>query len=1245
MDEKKSDSASDCELTGINTGYDNDSDDNDSEMNLFSDNDSSNEIIDDTLVDNDTNHNAIDSHLRLQSEDSAIQTLLESLGNVTEDVEFVELKSDISSLNLADRLLVLYMLSLYVDNLRRMLEVDEVLRAMPCTEYFGFKYVISNLGASDCLCEECYSFVHTRTSNCRKSLLDTYNSLADRCKGYFFEDVDVSFSVSEFSNRVMKMLEMFNLNIDDIQNYISNSKTSVSAFNTVRRQVNIKKNPNKADENHTMTIDDLLAYDSENIEPSQTHEILPKKKHNDVATKCVDIIVWKGDNNESEALSEYQKESHIFKKRKDVMNALYVTNFNNRSDAYQVITNNIPVYHVMVSKIIHFTKCSLNAARKMAYDINTANVVTAIKYLTSQNSCLTPSSQSVESSLKKKIIGNYTAEEVLEMHPQNDESETLIKTSKKDARFTALPPDWTYREGLPCGIFQDFLQMNTSAKHLLLVVFGDDNIQKFQSENCDDFLQFNSDTSRLSKNGLWACEHTNFRINDIPLRRVMYVVLSMGRKSQLQQIIQEIAWFLKLKSICLSECLVELFNNDSCFGQCYRTIDEIRRESEGGFIGQVNEQLRKSLKLNESDQKVDHSFKVIVEYFQENNLVTIPACIRKITEIGSSTGLHAEKDREFGKAVASILGSGVASCNSVKSAVWWNEQLSKYISPFLKDNKNLLSFKIANDLFTRINKMYDGYLLDPNVDITDWDENEMGPMQFKGTVLQNAILNLIQELRTKPTDLMYILKINKIQPAAFFNTICKTTVIAGRRSRCLLFTGPKQSGKSIIANALLKTFDGDRVAIDVKNGRDFNIASTTNENVGLVLLEDASKNSLLYMDTQLRPFIDGDEIVTNQKMKATSKGKWRSVVVTTNEPENSDSDDENKLPGAFSMRKHKVLEKRYSHVQFRTDLAKHKHFVSNLDESDIYYLFYRYGLFPICKGLYHGTRCHLSPCAGPKYGQHHPNCPLVREIHSNLQFDVRMSNTINENGDTIDEFYERVEETNIGLVFDIAECNDMLACFKCFYQINESDLNACRSVEATEKKKKKSLQIHHFMDYIWKPLCYLSQTMKGNYDHIAACDWAHRNALSHIIFAPQDKFNYFLPTMAQLARSEWPDDTDHEDLLSALKLMWCLPQHKRYVKWADVLSTNTCLSQCSALWTQMLQSDVNDVVHLVRSYISRTANKKRFKKHPNRTLKNLAFGDNFDKLFLSISGYLCMSSKVEEEQIDVVDLMSAEFFD
>lgn len=1240
----------------IDINYSDESDkERDSEADCFSDNDSSNEIIDDSFVVDisPSKYRSVHNSIQQHDDDSYLAEMQERFNSNLDDVEYLELKSALSSLNCVDRLLVVHELCETLDVAYRS-SSDElsILSDLPPSRSNGLLLFLESCHFSPSFSESRLSSVvnglSVKASKCRPQVKDTLDKISRNCVDYFFS-VE-SYTKAEFQNVLTKMVQLFNIDCETVNELETLTVFSNKGEIAVEKKViNIKDYLTVVPPIVPNSLSDLMSYESETIECSQESVIATKKKKiteiikHDGVNEVSEIVVWRGNNIETTALECYKKEMKTLHRYKDVLQLMYKTSFETQDEAFQVASNIMLGYFLMVQKLHKTTKCSIDACRKLSYDISCANSIAALKFLTTKDE-----RDVLPVVSKKTAIAGMTSDELLAHYPADGTHSLLLRVDKKsDERFLNLPPDWTYKENLPCGIFMDYLQINLSVKNILLVIFGDDNVQKFKSENLDDFVQFNSDSSRQPKNGMWACETCSYKLKNIPVRRVMYVVLSMQRKTQLLQILQEISWFLNAKNISLSECLVETFNNEAHFGQCYKAIDDIMKESEGGFIGMVNEQLRKQLKITDSDLK-EQCFKVMVQYFQENNLVTFPACIRRISEISESSYHSSESDREFAKAVSSVLNSGQATCSSVKSAVWWNQELEKYRSPFLKDNKNLLSFKIANDLFNRVNKLFGGCLLDPNVDVTDWDEAVMGPMKYKGTLKQPAILNLIQTLRTEPTDLFYILKINKIGPQHFFNTICKTCVKAGRRSRSLLLTGPKRSGKSVIANALLKTFDGDRVAIDVKNGRDFNLASTTNENVGVVLLEDASKNSLLYMDQQLRPFIDGDEIVVNQKMKATSKGKWRSVVITTNEPENSDSEDEGKMTlNHFTLRKFKVLEKRYKHVQFRTDLSKHKYFVSDLSERDIFSLFWRYGFLPQCNALYNGPRCQFSPCKGPKYNQHHFNCPLVREVISNLKHGVTM-NECNED-DCINECFERVSDSNIGLVFDIKQFDAMATCFKFFYQVRDSDLLSCRSSESMQKKKERLVQINHFLEYVWKPICYLSAVMKGDYQHIGACDWAHNHLLNDHLYKPLLEHELEYPSIGDLCNGSIPICSSKEELYCCLKLDWCLTSNERVREWLkpliDVHEDLSNLSIAIKKWRNLRAAEEKVILDSVVNYINCTHRKKRFKRNKTRNITNWVCS-SFDKLFVHINGFVFLSHvDPEDVVVSLTDCVSSDFFD
>lgn len=1269
----------------IDIAYNTDGSDHDSELELLSHHESDDQMFDDEDIEPDDNNHYTEAELHdLKADDDVIKEIIENVGTV-DDFELSNLKKSVLTLTTGERLFCIYLCSLSIDKLLNAIRYnetdDDVLLDLLCitvpSQTNGFLFVLQScfveceLWSSSCSeFTSVLDFFSQTSAKCRIGNRKTLEDIGKQYFDYFCGDLvdDSTVSTAYLKSRLQQLMRTMQIDHNAVLDCFSRKINTMTDNEDVRKSVKLKRDPIPAAVSDSInTLEDLLAYSNEmeddDTQLSQSQcavkaNRIYNSKIKTVSKKMADdnsaIIVWRGNALETDAIAEFQKAKIDKTNFRDITDRLHKKNFTTFEEASNELNSSMSTFYAITTTLSKSCKISIAAARKWANDIVQINNRSALLFLKQRHreDSLIPTGPRAESSMSNHSSGltevNIKETQLAQFYPTPGDLKTVMRQSLIDERFIALPPDWKCKDiSLPAGIFREHYNLNEKTKNVLLVIFGEDNCLKFE-ESISEFNAFNSAFDRLAKSGLWAMESCNKVIRGVTCHNVMYVVLTMGRKASLHDIYTQILWFLKQQGVALEDCLLEYFNTEKDFHQCYKAINDIKVESEGGFIGAIDVDLRKKLKINDNQLAQEQGFRIIAQYFQDNGIISTHAAIRCIAEANNLSN-WTEENRQFQEAVNAVMCSANLAVNTVKHTMWWNSELKKSRSPFLSTNLGFLSFKIADKLFRKINKISD-HLLNPNVDILDWDEEEMGPIKYKGTFLQPDILNLIQEMRTQPTDLLYVLKSNEINPAAFFNKICEHLVLAGRRDRTLLFSGPKKAGKSIIAGALLKTFDGVRLALDMGCGREFNVAESATDNIALALLEDVSFQTMKnFVDKSLRPLLDGDEVVTNPKMRSTSKGTWRSCLITTNVDVDSDSDDEKQFKNSFSLKHSKVLSKRFQAIKFRRDLSKAdmKLFVSDINEDDVIALFWRYCLFPQCNSLVGGPRCHMSPCSSDAscLESHHFHCPLVREVLSNVDRSIERKYTFDSTYTSVDEHVELVDKKHLSLVFDIKKIDELSECFLRFYQCTDKEIMACRSESAHSEKKVLASKLRHFLEYVWTPLCFASTFMRGKYVGIEKSTWL-RNVLNHHLFKPFQVQNESILVMSDMLNRELLCEIGLDNLLCTLKTDWCHDKHPRVKLWLDILSDKSVsLDVIISRWKKLLGNDRKLLYIHSKAFLTATAHKKRFRKGTIvRCIEKFTTDSSDSSLFAYLIGKRCIVAN-PNESISSINDIDLSFFD
>lgn len=1157
-----------------------------------------NSILDDDFVDHDNECQIVlDTECRTV-ELANLEAVFSKFVNDSEDIEMTEIRTKLLTMSVLDKLTVMHSLSLPLSKLKRTIETDEVIRALPPTQTSGFESLMYGIDRTADI-KRLLSCISQHILMVRSNGYAQMKLLGQDIFEYFFGDLRDEMSVESYiSQRICKMLELFAINSNTLNEIVScrNPPSAVVVKTVTIKPATITPTPVVQ-----YSLEDVMSeeFDDSPLPSQITRPRLLHQSRNLKTPQCTDceILVWRADDAEEQALREYKSEINIVNRNRNLTQELSrLPDPFNSAMATSILCYQMPNYEKIVVKLMDITKCTLGTARKWAWDITQAKNRSVMKWL-KQPIIDSNSSANVSTTLDSE---NDNKCNDLVYYPSSESVSMIFRNANQDERFLLLPIGWKIRDGCPSGIFQHIPQMTSNVKYVLFVIFGGDNVMRF-SENITQFVKFNADSSRIAKCGMYATVNCPGTLRGIPVCQMTYVILTMGRAAQLKDVAKEIVWFCKSIQIEGGDCLLEIFNNQEHCGECYKDCDDFRKELDGGFIGPVDVKWRKKLKITDDDSQNSRAFQIIFEHFDDYKIKNIPEAVALVNQI-----VNSPDDSEFKSALVSLIGNATAVKQSIQVALWWNIQRQKHMPVFGRSNKGLIVSKMANLLFRRIARICGGHLLDPSVTVSDWDEDMYGPIKYKGTLRQFQIMDLIQEMRTDRSNLLYILKKNGINPSAFYNVVCSRMILAGRRNRLTIFSGPKRSGKSIVAGALSLAFDGARVPVDVQGGRDFKIDGAMTDQIGMVILEDVQANTFqTYIDKNLRAHLDGDKVMLNQKMKETSEGAMRSCVITTNERDDSDSDNEATKSPSFTLKRRSILDKRYKCVRFRAPLTAEDPFIESLTADDILVFLFRYGLYPLCNQLYNGPVCDMSPCTGITYGEHNPLCPLLCSIHSNLQTNVSLHHETTSN--TIKEYYEQVDSSLLGILFDIKDSGDVCEMMRYQMRVSMSDIQSCRDGQLLQTKHELLGQIEQFIDYVWRPLCYSSAYMRGQYLSGEHCRWAHSNILTWDLFKPHLQPDDLIPTIA--------DATTCSNPAACVELCWSasLKLHPRYVQF---------VTEPQAFHI----TDKIGLLRLVAQYIKRTQPTKRFKSVARRLLsiaynkarQAIVCDSTFNELWLSL---------------------------
>lgn len=879
-------------------------------------------------------------------------------------------------------------------------------------------------------------------------------------------------------------------------------------------------------------------------------------------------------------------------------------------DALTVVT----AFQTYFSKIMAETRCSVLAATRGALDVIDAHL-SAATYDVIREHSVDSHDESIPLSQMSVSIGHkpFPGDEII--------AEVLL-WKQSDQRFIALDAGWKYRDYSSLGIFEPVPQPQANKKNIYMCLYGIQHTTKFH-EHVETFMKFTGQNNYVAKTGIYSVQtKPRVQIHVELVQQIMHIVLTMSRATTLALIAQQLVHFTDSIDIPRSMILIAAFNNDEDFKCCYSDVDAWRKTApESGFVGPPDIKLRKKLGCETDNAHEAQAFRIMFEAMRRDGVKTQAQAVEYITRVLSDPSNETEEKKVF----QTFMQSGQAATTNLKNALWWNDMMAKRKHVFTKSELGRVTVKLAVQLFQDIKDLFGGHLLNPLVDIENWDESTMGPMRMKGTLFQPAIWNIIMGYMRGPTDLLTILKLNKISPVRFFNVYYGGIVLQKRRQKTVIFSGDFMTGKSITAGCIFDVHDGKRVTLEhsMSGGNNFIIDSISDpaSDIGVVVLDDVSAKSFKIVDTRFRPQLDGDEHVINVKYGTVGRGQWPGVVITTNVPLDSDSEPENVKASSTkkTLSGQRLLCERYNGIKFRTSLRQleselgiHKQ-IAKLDPCDLLKMYWRYAFLPTCNALFeHGPRCQFAPCKSVAFEDHHPMCPLVREILSNVKFGVRCSTSVTsvDNKDTMNEYYERIHESTVGATFDLQHIEDVRQCLKLHMGVSDLDLGHITDLVKLQTMQTKIAEIDHFVEKVWTPLCYLSAYMCGRYTHIQkkCYSWAHNHIMENKWFVPLNEEDDIPLTMADLiSATNTRLDISVEDLNMIVKSHW--NSHPRINQWTIVDS-----DELPDKFSNLVDQDMRRLLFGVRKYIMQTSDQKKWKRY-TRSLKLTFEAGDFGRLW------------------------------
>jgi hypothetical protein len=694
--------------------------------------------------------------------------------------------------------------------------------------------------------------------------------------------------------------------------------------------------------------------------------------------------------------------------------------------------------------------------------------------------------------------------------PIGDEG-TILLMSEGDTRWPLLMSSWRLATGT---LFQPAPSLQSSFKWALLLLGGIENQFKWE-ELVPKFITFNDQLPRVGKNGIVCTSDISpVTIGTNTYTSVTYFAFTCVRAKPLLTIINELLHFLKIHDFDIAACGVLLPVGQDAFHSIYKDVDSIYKEFGGYFVGSIDTTLRKRLHLGEKlEDELNMNFKIIADYMEthdihhKNEMATI---LHALAEKGNT----GENDAVT-KAARFLFQSSNSVRQTIINTLWFNDERNKTRPKFLSQNEGRIQFACADYMFRYLRERLGDPMLDPAQE-WEWDEDKIdkfGEQIYRATLLQPQIWDSIfcDAGLNVVTDLIIVLKENKISPVRFLNDFYDVCVDSFRRNRCWVFTGERVCGKSVVADAIMQICGGDRMAIDTSGGRDFKVDHFTTQTHGLVLLEDVQPTTMMqYIDKKLRSYIDGDQITTNPKMGQIKTGAiWPPQIITTNWQLDSDSDEESnthdkekRLP-MRNMKASGFLQHRYKPLKFRTPLYTSAYHIDKLCADDVAKVIWRYAFLPACNAIYGGPQCLFSPCQGRTFDNHSPLCRFMTEIVTNVELEIlpgcysRM-----EAGDTkrVYEGFERLDSRHLGRSFNLNNIKDVRQAFFWKYKIFKTG-----SEEVRDDKQELKRIIDQYCDKVLEPVYWLSHVMRGDLSQKRNCRWASKHVFSRPQFRVFDQ--------------------------------------------------------------------------------------------------------------------------------------------
>ncbi|DAC80326.1 TPA_asm: EO1 [Tilapia adomavirus 2] len=403
------------------------------------------------------------------------------------------------------------------------------------------------------------------------------------------------------------------------------------------------------------------------------------------------------------------------------------------------------------------------------------------------------------------------------------------------------------------------------------------------------------------------------------------------------------AGIIKALSLSLEACKASLLVPVTLKGYL-NYYQHIAKNQTAIEVGDTDDCTRK--KLNIELTEIDSAFIRLVDYAEKNNCEPDTAAINHCFE-------NMPKNCTEYKCILKISASASQYRCAIENCKWMLIQRALYRIPELQETGMEAKCNIWRALLTEFRNY---------CELNDLPD--LWPPEL--TEDQQVYIWIKYNICNAQTITERILLANGIAPTAFVNALLDAIVHGLRRQRTLMFYSEQHKcGKSIIADAICKLFQGKRITLEERQSRDFVVSSAHHS--GVVVIEDPSPCALKYMVKCLRPHMDGDKVSLNTKHQPIIHKQYPPMIVTTNVANTTTA-----------------LRSRCTVFTFHKTMSEvfGAHQITTIHPSDVARLIAKYTFVPMCNAIYGDTiplteNTTLTQCESDSPTGHSPKCRFM----------------------------------------------------------------------------------------------------------------------------------------------------------------------------------------------------------------------------------------------------------------------------